>query len=611
MTLASTTPKEIKNGNGVTTVFSFTFVINQASDLVVVKTATDGTETTLTEGTGTSNYSVSVSAYPGSGSITYPATLGTELASGEKLTLKRVVDLDQETDLINQGAWKPEQVESALDYARMVDLQQQDDIDRSIKVQVSDDSGADFTLPAPAANKVIGIWNADADAIIAGPTADQISSAQTYASNAATSASAAATSETNSATSETNAAASAAAAQAAVGAVKVSSNDTTAGDLETKLLPGSGLAASTQNDGGNETRALTVDPNNATDTVITTADEILFADTSDSNNVKKDTVQGILDLVVSADQVARDMAASALAYVLAQNDATSITGTIGKFYLSDDFETDSLATKTNATYDATGDNYNNTPTVEVRITGATPSAPLGGTAANINDDNTGTSATTGALSDTTGQTIAQRTAFKLDLGSVRALTKVEVLQISQNTGSDSSEIYTSEDDVTYTVYGTTIGTSSTPADYTRTVSRNARYVAIVLNESTFWAGRTMTLADLNAYELDTPANMTLAPTATTLATANPLDLLTYVVINPQEAITAGTDIVMTASIDGGITDATGTWTKVGDIGSGGEELWRVEFDVSAQTGSSLTYEITTTNNKEIQYHDCIGLVALY
>lgn len=35
-----------------------------------------------------------------------------------------------------------------------------------------------------------------------------------------------------------------------------------------------------------------------TDTVITTADEISFADVSDSNKAKKDTVQGVLDLVV-------------------------------------------------------------------------------------------------------------------------------------------------------------------------------------------------------------------------------------------------------------------------------------------------------------------------
>lgn len=50
-----------------------------------------------------------------------------------------------------------------------------------------------------------------------------------------------------------------AAAEAAAGAVKVSANDTTAGDLETKLLVGDGLALSTQNDGANETRTIAHD----------------------------------------------------------------------------------------------------------------------------------------------------------------------------------------------------------------------------------------------------------------------------------------------------------------------------------------------------------------
>lgn len=40
-----------------------------------------------------------------------------------------------------------------------------------------------------------------------------------------------------------------------------------------------------------------VDISSGVDTVITASDELLFGDVSDSNNVKKDTVQGILDLV--------------------------------------------------------------------------------------------------------------------------------------------------------------------------------------------------------------------------------------------------------------------------------------------------------------------------
>ena len=105
--------------------------------------------------------------------------------------------------------------------------------------------------------------------------------------------------------------------------------------------------------------------------------------------------------------------------------------------------------------------------------------------------------------------------------------------------------------------------------------------------------------------------MVLSPSIATLTTTSPPDILAYIVIAPQESITIGTDIAMTMSIDGGTTNATGMWTKVGDIGSDGKQLWRVEADVSAQSGVSLTYEITTANNKEIRLHACVGLVTIY
>lgn len=51
----------------------------------------------------------------------------------------------------------------------------------------------------------------------------------------------------------------AAAAAAASGKVNVSANDTTPGDLEAKILVAGALSLSTQNEGGNETRTITVD----------------------------------------------------------------------------------------------------------------------------------------------------------------------------------------------------------------------------------------------------------------------------------------------------------------------------------------------------------------
>ena len=105
--------------------------------------------------------------------------------------------------------------------------------------------------------------------------------------------------------------------------------------------------------------------------------------------------------------------------------------------------------------------------------------------------------------------------------------------------------------------------------------------------------------------------MTLAPSAATLTTADPTDIMGYFVFKPVDTVTMGTDVIGRASIDGGATKATGTWTKIGDIGNAGQELWRLDADVSAQTGSSLVYEITTANNKQAELHDCIGLIPIY
>jgi hypothetical protein len=165
MTLTTQIPKEIKTGNGSTTSFSFSFVINQASDLTVIKTDSSNVESTLTEGTGTTNYSVSVASYPGTGTITYPATLGTELAATETLTLARIVDVDQDTDIVNQAAWRPSVVEDALDYGRMIDLQQQNELDRTIKLPISfDETTMDMTLPEPVANGYL-VWDSAGTAI--------------------------------------------------------------------------------------------------------------------------------------------------------------------------------------------------------------------------------------------------------------------------------------------------------------------------------------------------------------------------------------------------------------------------------------------------------------
>lgn len=164
MTVGSQTTKITALGNDSATSFSFSpLVLYASTDLTVTHVDADGEETPLSEGTGASNYSVSVSMYPGTGSITYPADEVTPLPTGEKLIMKAVYTLEQQTDLESQGGYDPEVLERQLDKLLRIDLQQQELIDRSLILPISVD--ASVVLPIPEAGKPIG-WNEDGDAIV-------------------------------------------------------------------------------------------------------------------------------------------------------------------------------------------------------------------------------------------------------------------------------------------------------------------------------------------------------------------------------------------------------------------------------------------------------------
>lgn len=78
------------------------------------------------------DYSVEGAGEPGGGIITYPLS-GPPGASGT-LTLRRILPIVQDTSLRNQGAYFPENVEQAFDESRMIDQQQQDELDAALKV---------------------------------------------------------------------------------------------------------------------------------------------------------------------------------------------------------------------------------------------------------------------------------------------------------------------------------------------------------------------------------------------------------------------------------------------------------------------------------------------
>jgi len=172
MTVENQTNKVTANGNDVATTFSFSPMVlpDSSSQLVVTKRDSSGVESTLSEGTSSTTYSVSVSSYPGTGSITYPASGGTPLATGESIVMKRVLTLEQQTDLENQGGYNPETQETQLDRLVMIDLQQQEELDRMFRLPLSASSSISVELPEPVASQSL-LWASDGLSIVNGAVA--------------------------------------------------------------------------------------------------------------------------------------------------------------------------------------------------------------------------------------------------------------------------------------------------------------------------------------------------------------------------------------------------------------------------------------------------------
>lgn len=222
MSLSSATNRNDYTGNGSTATYAYGFRIFAESNLTVkVRNTSTGVESTLSL---TTDYTVTGVGNGSGGNIVLVDNSqawidgSSYLATGYTLTIRRVLPLTQNTDIRNQGDFYPEAHEDAFDYSRMVDQQQQDELDRSVKLpDTISSSNFDPTLPIDieTADAVL-VVNATGDGFDVGPTTTEIENAETNATAAAASATAAAASASAASTSETNAAASEANAAASL-----------------------------------------------------------------------------------------------------------------------------------------------------------------------------------------------------------------------------------------------------------------------------------------------------------------------------------------------------------------------------------------------------------
>ena len=192
MSVSSTNNRNNYVGNGATGTYSFTFRIFGEDDLRVTVESPLGVTTQLTK---TTHYTVTGVGALGGGTIVLVSgagawMTGANLVTNWKLTVRRVVPITQLTDLRNQGAFFAEVHEDQFDKLVMTDQQQQDELDRSIKLpETLPGSAFSATLPAslPANPGATIIVNPTGNGFIIGPTANAITQASADAAAAAAS----------------------------------------------------------------------------------------------------------------------------------------------------------------------------------------------------------------------------------------------------------------------------------------------------------------------------------------------------------------------------------------------------------------------------------------
>jgi hypothetical protein len=153
--ISSATNRNDYVGNGAASTYPYTFPIVDESHVRVTVRLTTGSEQTLTLNT---HYTVTGVGNAGGGDVVLTAgafawLTANKLTTDVALVNRRVVPLTQQTDIRNQGSYFADTHEDVFDYLTSIDQQQQDEIDRSVKLpETVAAAGFDPTLPPDIAD---------------------------------------------------------------------------------------------------------------------------------------------------------------------------------------------------------------------------------------------------------------------------------------------------------------------------------------------------------------------------------------------------------------------------------------------------------------------------
>jgi len=155
MTVPSETIKVHYSGDGVQTGFTGTWTAHADSDPRVI--ITDDATGVETDQVLNSDYTIS-----GVGQSQFTVTMATAPAVGKTLTIVSDRPYTQLDDYKQQGQLNMEALEETFDKVAQNVLQLKEASDRTLRLAVSDESGASTEIPAPVAGRLLG-WNAAGD----------------------------------------------------------------------------------------------------------------------------------------------------------------------------------------------------------------------------------------------------------------------------------------------------------------------------------------------------------------------------------------------------------------------------------------------------------------
>ncbi|CAA7617659.1 hypothetical protein [Magnetospirillum sp. UT-4] len=533
--------------DGVQAAFAYPFALFRASDMEVwLDDAVQGGGFTVS-GAGISSGGTVLFAVPPS--------------AGVRVTLRRRVPLVRTTDFQSDGLIRAKTLNDEMDY-QVASLQQvAEEAGRAVKRSPTSASLADLTLPEPEAGRVLK-WNPGGDGLVnSGFDPDQLASARTEVL-AAAAAVAGAHGETLAARDQ--------AVAAAASVADPLARSANLADLADAAVARTNLAVYSAAE---------------TDAAIAAAgpgssvlDRLAFLEANLAVNTLRDQIDSGWSVLKMVDGIA------------------------------DEFEdTTGIASLGGATYDAAGDYVHNAGSAYARIANATPYAPLGGTAENFNDNNPATECVSAALGNLVGTATSARILAKLDLGSVRTVTKIEAIGIyaaaggSQNTNYTGAGLFYSTDGTIWTQAGSgETDITATAQTITATGSWSARYVAVTAGEDN-WGGGQQAVKDLNAYEASATANVTVVSAAFTAQT-QPDEARLVLLHQPVAAVALNTDVAIEASRDNGTTWSAGTLVNEGAFDATTNILSAV-VDLSGQpAGTAMKWRYRTFNTKEQRLH---------